>query len=121
MIKLDMRSNEPVYQQIVSRLKYLILASKIHAHEKLLSVRNLARELEVNPNTVQKSYMILESEGLIYSIVGKGDYVADNSDAIREMKRRQIVDAFKKATLDARDSGMWIDEIIRVVDEAYSS
>jgi len=111
----------PVYMQIADHLKLLVMMSKMHPHEKIRSVRSMARELGVNPNTVQKAYSILKKEGIIYSIAGKGDYVADNAEKIKLMKKQHIMDTFRKATLEARSSGMWIDEIFTIVDEAYSN
>lgn len=120
MFQLDPHSGVPYYQQIVQDLRHKIMTAKMHAHEQLPSVRALARDLQVNPNTVQKSYSILKQEQLIYSVPGRGEYVADNAQMIKEMKREQLVETFVRATKEARDSGMWIDEIFTIIDEAYS-
>lgn len=111
----------PIYQQIVQDFRHKIMTKKMHAHERIPSVRALARELGVNPNTVQKAYRILKAEQLIYSLAGKGDFVADNAEALKEMKREHLIRTFIRATREARDSGMWIDEIISIIDDAYSS
>ena len=121
MFRLDHDSGAPVYLQIVQDVKSKIMTAKMHAHEQLPSVRALARALHINPNTVQKSYAILKKQGLVYSVAGKGDFVADNAAKVKEMKRQQIIDMFVLATKEARDSGMWIDEIITIVDDAYTS
>lgn len=119
-MQINHDSGIPIYKQIVQDLRHRIMTSKMHAHEKLLSVRALARELNVNPNTVQKSYTILKRDGLIYTVVGRGDFVADNAQKLKTMRREELVSTFVKATKEARDSGMWIDEIINIIDEAYS-
>ena len=72
-------------------------------------------------NTIQKSYALLEKEGILYSVAGKGDFVADNAMRIKEMRKEEIREMFVKATREARQSGLWIDEIFTIVDEAYSS
>lgn len=120
MLELNPDSGIPLYKQIVQDLRSKIMTSKMHAHEQLPSVRALARELHVNPNTVQKAYALLKKEELIYSVAGRGDFVADNALALKELKREHIVQAFVATTKEARDAGMWIDEIFRIVDEAYS-
>lgn len=119
-IQLDRDSKVPVYLQIAQDLRHKIMTSKMHAHEKLPSVRALARDLGINPNTVQKSYASLKSDDLIYSVPGVGDFVAENMSKLKELKREQIVHAFVQTTKEARDSGMWIDEIFNIIDEAYS-
>ncbi|HBU13376.1 MAG TPA: hypothetical protein DEB31_11865, partial [Clostridiales bacterium] len=114
-IKLDENSAEPIYMQIVNGVKTLVMTAKMHPHEQIVSVRALARELHINPNTVQKAYALLKKEGILYSKAGLGDYVADNAAAIKEMKKQQIIEMFTEATKEARAAGMWIDEIFTIV------
>ncbi len=121
MIELNKTSNEPIYMQIVQQIKQQVLYAKMHAHEQLPSVRKLARQLSINPNTVQKAYALLEKEGIIYAVAGKGDFVSGDTMVIKKKKHEHIVKLFHTATQEARDSGMWIDEIFQLVDEAYSS
>lgn len=121
LIQLDHLSKQPIYRQIVDGLKSLVMMGKLHPHEQIPSVRKMARELGVNPNTIQKSYALLEKEGILYSVAGKGDFVADNAMRIKEMRKEEIREMFVKATREARQSGLWIDEIFTIVDEAYSS
>ncbi|MEA4853263.1 MAG: GntR family transcriptional regulator [Christensenella sp.] len=121
MITLEASSKTPIYEQIIEGVKALVMMGKMHPHEQLPSVRRLARELGINPNTVQKAYARLRGENLIYSVAGKGDFVADNASRIRDMKRDEIREMFIAATRAARDAGMWTDEIFQLVDEAYSS
>lgn len=119
-IELDTASKKPIYEQIIANVKMLVMTSKLRAHEQVTSVRKLAKELQINPNTVQKAYAQLEKEGILYSVAGKGDYVTDNAARIKELHRNEITEMFEVATKHARDSGMWIDEIFTLVDEAYS-
>ena len=62
----------------------------------------------------------MEREGILYSMTGKGDFVADNAARIKEMRKQEIREMFQRVTREARDSGLWIDEIFSIVDEAYS-
>ena len=75
MISLNYRDAKPIYEQIQDGFRKLILTGVLKADEKLPSVRSLASELAINPNTIQRAYNSLESEGYIYSVVGKGSFV----------------------------------------------
>lgn len=119
-IQLDPDSKVPVYRQIAQDLRHKIMTSKMHAHERLPSVRALARELGINPNTVQKAYASLKSDSLLYSRAGVGDFVSENTNKLKELKHDQIIQTLRETTKEARDSGMWIDEIFNIIDEAYS-
>ncbi len=83
MIKLDYKNAKPLHEQISSGIKELIICGVMVADEQLPSVRDLSVELTVNPNTVQRAYKSLESEGVIYSIRGKGNFVAKMPEADR--------------------------------------
>ena len=68
MINLDLKSRVPIYEQLVDKVKQLIIQGVLKPDEKLPSVRSLAQELTINPNTIQKAYRELEREGYIYSL-----------------------------------------------------
>ena len=72
-------SGVPIYEQIVEKFRMLILSGAVEPSSKMPSVRQLAVELSINPNTIQRAYTELERQGYIYSIKGKGSFVADNS------------------------------------------
>lgn len=77
MIKLDYKNDKPLHEQITQGIKELIISGVLAADEQLPSVRELAVSLTVNPNTVQRAYKTLETDGIIYSIRGKGNFVSD--------------------------------------------
>lgn len=76
MVKLDYKSGEPIHRQITRGIKDLVISGVLKTHQQLPSVRELSVSLTVNPNTVQRAYRDLESEGVIYSVRGKGNFVA---------------------------------------------
>ena len=76
MIRLDYRDARPIYEQVRDGLRSLMVTGVLAAGEKLPSVRSLATELAINPNTIQRAYAELEAEGYIYSVTGKGSFVA---------------------------------------------
>ena len=77
MIQLNYRDSKPIYEQIKDGLRKLVISNSLSADEKLPSVRELAAKLAINPNTIQKAYRDLESEGYIYTVTGKGTFVAE--------------------------------------------
>ena len=76
MIQLDYRDAKPIYEQIKDGLRHLVVTHAIEPDEKLPSVRELASRLAINPNTIQRAYRELESEGYLYTRQGKGTFAA---------------------------------------------
>ena len=76
MIVLDYRDSRPMYQQVKDSLRRMILTGLLEPDEKLPSVRSLATQLAINPNTIQRAYAELEAEGYIYSVAGRGSFVS---------------------------------------------
>lgn len=77
MIVLDFSDKRPIYEQVTEKYKELIARGILPANEQLPSVRTLAMELSINPNTIQRAYMELERAGFIYAVKGRGNFVAD--------------------------------------------
>lgn len=94
MILLDYKDRRPVYEQVVEKFQQMILCGALQQGEAMPSVRSLAMELSVNPNTVQRAYQELERAGYIYSIKGKGSFVSSTGDAA-ESKRKELMEEFK--------------------------
>lgn len=76
MIVLDYRDSRPLYQQVKDSLRRMMLTGLLEPDEKLPSVRSLATQLAINPNTIQRAYAELEAEGYIYSMAGRGSFVS---------------------------------------------
>ena len=83
MLTIDLQSRQPIYEQLVRGLSELVSLGALAPDEQLPSVRSLARDLGVNPNTVQKAYQELERSGVIYSVAGKGSFVSPGPAAAR--------------------------------------
>lgn len=77
MFELDLKSRKSISEQIIDQIKEMIVSGVMKPGEKVLSVRDLATELTVNPNTVQKAYRMLEQQGYIYTSPGRGTFVSD--------------------------------------------
>ena len=100
MFELDPRSRKSIYEQVMDSLKSAIMTGKLPKGEKLPSVRELSKQISVNPNTVQKAYRELERQGYIYTQTGVGTFVADKSEINADKQALQKAeteysDAFK--------------------------
>ena len=95
MISLNYRDARPIYEQIKERLRQLILSGAIREGERMPSVRELAAELAINPNTIQRSYRQLELEGWIVSMQGKGCFVSGEL-SIRQRESDRLLAEFDK-------------------------
>lgn len=87
MIVLDYSDKRPIYEQVVSKYKELIYGGILAADEQMPSVRSLAVELSINPNTIQRAYAELERDGFIYAVKGRGNYVADIGNMLPRRKQ----------------------------------
>ena len=101
MFELDLKSRKSIYEQVIDNLKEMIMTDILPFETKLPSVRELSKQISVNPNTVQKAYRELERQGYIYTQQGLGTFVADKSgiavDSITYQKAEQgFSDAFKQ-------------------------
>ena len=93
LVQLNYRDAKPIYEQIKEGLRKLVVSGAISAGEKLPSVRELASQLAINPNTIQRAYRELENEGYIYTLVGKGTFVAENGN-IDNTREKELLREF---------------------------
>lgn len=105
-------SGKPIYEQITSQLKQMIMTGELRAHDALPSMRMLAKELRISVITTKRAYEDLEKDGFIYTVVGKGSFVAEsNHELIKEEQLKQIEDALGTAIEKARQAGVSMDEL----------
>lgn len=103
MLLIDYKDKRPIYEQIVGKFQQMILCGALMPNEAMPSVRSLAMELSLNPNTIQRAYQELEKSGYIYSIKGKGSFVNDVSviekaaDYKKEEIQNEMIQLVKKA------------------------
>ncbi len=122
MIKIDYKDSRSLHEQIEDGIKTLIINKVIAEDEQLPSVRELSISLTVNPNTVQKAYKQLESDGFIYSIKGRGNFVAPVSCAKDSQKIKELYENFETVVKELMYLGEnWdsIDEIIDKIKEDF--
>ena len=110
MITINYRDPRPIYEQIQSELRRLMLTGSLPPGSRLPSVRELAGQLAINPNTIQRAYRELESDGYILSVAGKGSFVAQ-VDKLAEQQKKQAVEAFQAAAQRLRALGLSGEEL----------
>ena len=116
MVHLDYRDIRPIYAQIVDGYREQIQAGILQPGEKLPSVRELAVQLSINPNTIQRSYRQLEALGWIATVPGKGCFVCGLPEyAIEEQK--ELLAAFDRAATDLICSGISRETLIALLQE----
>ncbi len=118
---IDIRSSVAVYVQIENQVQFEIAAGRLKAGDQLPSVRELSERLQVNPNTVAKSYRDLEVMGLLYTRRGMGVFVNKNIDQkCREDCRRRIISRLHEVVSEGKAAGMTKKEILDVVDASMA-
>lgn len=118
MIILDYRDRRPIYEQIVDRFQDLMMSGGLEQDAQLPSVRSLAMELSINPNTIQRAYAELERKGYIYSVKGKGSFVADNR-VLKDGKRQAVLKKQEDTALEAAKLGVEREKLKDVIDKIY--
>lgn len=116
MISLNYRDSRPIYEQIKDELRKLIVTGAMSADEKLPSVRALASQLAINPNTIQRAYNELESEGYIYSVPGKGSFAS--ADAGTDGARREeLLEKVQELVKELRYLGVTHEDLLALLEE----
>ena len=119
MFLINSQSNEPIYEQIKRQIRRFIQAGVLQPDEKLISVRALAQQLNINPNTVQKAYQELESEGILYTLPKKGVFIRGLSEKGNglfpiEAEVKQLLQLCSKA-------GITTEELIAIIRKKEKS
>lgn len=117
MFELDVRSRKPIYEQLMDQMKDLIIMEVLKENERLPSVRALAQELTINPNTIQKAFKQLEMEGFIYTLPGKGSFVSPPNEMRNSMKQEKIKNELAKIVREALFMGISFQEIEEIVQK----
>ena len=117
MLQLDFRSRVPVYEQLMEKTKELIVHKVLKSDEQLPSVRELALELTVNPNTIQKAYRELEHLGYIYSIQGKGSFVNPINKIDNSRQKEELLAQLKKVVAELLYLGLPLAQIREAVEQ----
>ncbi len=115
MFQLDFGDNRPLYEQIKEKIRNLIICGGLKQGEQIPSVRDLAAQMAINPNTIQKAYKELEGEGFIVVMRGKGYFVSPRDYAREKAPTDELVAELKKICAELRFLGMSEEEIIKLI------
>ncbi len=110
MITLNYRDGKPIYEQVKNGLRRLIVTGMLPPDGRLPSVRELAQQLAINPNTIQRAYRELERDGYIVSIPGKGSFAVQGNEA-DDSRRRELLERFEELAAELRWMGVSVEEL----------
>ena len=119
MFLVNPKSKQPLYEQLVEQLRRQLFLGAAGAGQALPSVRQLATELGVNPNTVQKAYRRMEAEGMIVSVPGKGSFISDDLADMLKKQRDEQLEKTRQQIRTCREMGLDRDAIKKLTDEVY--
>ena len=112
MLHLDYRDSRPIHQQVRDGLRRLMVTGVLQPGDQLPSVRKLATELAINPNTIQRAMAHLEAEGFVYTVSGRGSFVAEDGDQNRR-RMAELTESLRDTVEELRQLGMteqrWLD------------
>ncbi|MCI5995464.1 MAG: GntR family transcriptional regulator [Blautia sp.] len=115
-------SGKPIYEQIVSQIKNMILAGELKPGDALPSMRFLAKELHISVITTKRAYEDLERDGFITTMVGRGSFVAEsNTEVLKEEQLRIVEQKLEDAVEHARKSGVSLEELREIMEMLYRS
>ncbi len=119
-ILISNSSEKPIYEQITSQIKQMIITGDLEAGVLLPSMRMLAKELRISVITTKRAYEDLERDGFIYTVIGKGSFVAEkNMEFVREEQLRIVEEYLGKAVEGAKAGGISLEEIQDIIKMIY--
>ena len=120
MIQVDVRSRVPIYEQIINSIKQMSISGVLLPDEKLPSVRELAKDMTINPNTIQKAYQELERQGIIYIKRGQGTFINPDIKAKnKEEKMANLKETINTIVVESIYLGISKEELIEIIKNIY--
>lgn len=118
MILLDYKDSRPIYEQVVEKLQELMLLGVLEEDDQMPSVRSLAMELSINPNTIQRAYGELERQGYIYMVKGRGSFVG-SIRRLKEARREKLAGSMRKLAKEAVSLDMDCETFVNLARKEY--
>lgn len=115
---LDYRDKRPIYEQVVEKLERLIASGGLEPLTKMPSVRSLAMELSVNPNTVQRAYAQLEQDGYLYTVSGRGSFVTAESEW-KNSRQKKVLAQWQEVTRQAKETSLAEKDLAELLHKIY--
>ncbi len=120
MITVDMRDRKPIYEQLIENIRTQAVQGYLKPDEHLPSVRQLAAELAINPNTIQKAYAELERQNVIYSLPGRGNFISPDIGAVAKQERTRQLESLGMLFRQAQNAGVEKSEILELLEAVYN-
>jgi len=121
MFEIDLKDRRAIYEQIIDKFKQLIIRDILKQDEKIPSVRELAKQLTINPNTIQKAYRELERQGYIYSVKGRGNFVCSGIKKVDDAKVEYLKKQIEKNVSELMFIGIEKNELISLIEKIYEN
>ena len=121
MIYIDYKSRKPIYEQLVDNIKSLIVSGMLQRDDQLPSVRQLAQELAINPNTIQKAYTELERQGVIYSLKGRGSFVGSSLQELRSVQQKELLEQLAALSAELYRLAVPQEEACAEIQQTYQA
>ena len=118
-LMIDRKDRRPIYEQLIDQIMDMVLHGVMQPGEQLPSVRALAGELAINPNTIQKAYAELERRGITYSVPGRGSFVSAELQVVTEEYRRRILSDTRALLEEARATGMSAQDFLPLIGQVW--
>lgn len=115
MFQIDPKSHKPIYEQLIEQMVKFIVNGYLEADEKLPSVRELASNLMLNPNTVQRAYHELESQDFIYTVKGKGSFVKRQTSPLGGVKKNEILEDLERLLREVKFYQIKENDVVKLV------
>jgi DNA-binding transcriptional regulator YhcF (GntR family) len=112
--------NKPIYLQIMDFIKKQMISKEILPGEKLASVREMSKQLEVNPNTVQRAYLEMEREMLVYTKRGQGTFIVDEPEVVIKLRQEMVLDRVATFVKEMEAFGFSHDELLKIIERYLS-
>ena len=121
LITVDVKDRKLIYEQLIDNIKNLIMEGLIAPEEFLPSVRSLAKELGINPNTIQKAYAELERQGVIVSLAGRGSMVTSDVSSVRDVLKQKIAAEMQESVAAAKRAGITLAEYQALAESLWQN
>jgi GntR family transcriptional regulator len=118
-MEYEFNDKAPIYLQIINYIKKDIIGGKLNPGEKLPSVRELAAELKVNPNTVSRVYQEIEREGITYTQRGMGTYIKEDVEMVLRIKREMAEETIKEFLENMKRLGFTKEDVVKLVEDKW--
>ena len=119
---IDLRSRTPIYEQIINNIKEQALSGALKPDEQIPSIRQLTREIGINPNTIHKAYAELERQGVIYSLAGRGAFISSQPEMqkLADAKREELLRDIENTLVSAKKLDVERADVEKIVDKVYN-